>query len=363
MTKLQELADIGQSVWYDFIKRDMLIDGTLNNLIAEGVMGITSNPSIFEKAISGSDLYDDDMKKMDLDKPVINIYENIAKKDIRIAAEKMLSVYNGTDGLDSYVSLEVNPKLAYKTDETIDEAVRLFSELNMPNIMIKVPATSEGIPAVRALIARGINVNVTLIFSIENYLKVARAYIDGLNDFAAKGGDVSKVASVASFFVSRVDSAVDKLLEKNGRAEYLGKAAVANSKIAYKEFLSLFSGDNWKSLENKGARVQRLLWASTSTKNPNYSDILYVQELIGKPTVNTMPPDTVEAFLDHGEVRETLSGGIDEAERIIEAIENSGISMKEVTQNLQTEGVKAFADAFDKLLNSLEGKIKAIKGN
>ncbi len=361
MTKLMQLAEVGQSVWYDFIKRDILVDGTLDELIAQGVRGITSNPSIFEKAISESDLYDEDIQNLDLNDTVLNIYENLAKKDIRLAAEKMLKVYNETNGLDGYVSLEVNPKLAYKTEETVAEAIRLFNELNMPNIMIKVPATAEGVPAVKTLISKGINVNVTLIFSIENYLNVARAYIDGLEEFANNGGDVSKVASVASFFVSRVDTSVDKKLEELNRTDLAGKAAVANSKVAYKEFLKLFSGDKWEGLKNKGARVQRLLWASTSTKNPNYSDILYVQDLIGSPTVNTMPPNTVEAFIDHGEVKETLSKGLDEAEKILEQLEEIGVSMKEITADLQTKGVKAFADAFDVLLNSLEEKMNLIK--
>ncbi len=361
MTKLQQLAELGQSIWYDFIKRDIILDGTLDNLISDGVRGVTSNPSIFEKAISGSDLYDEDLRSIDLDQPVFNIYESLAKKDIKLAAEKMLPVFESTNGLDGYVSLEVNPKLADKTNETIEEAVRLFKELAMPNIMIKVPATEAGIPAIKELISHGINVNVTLIFSIENYLDVAKAYIDGLKVLDQNGGDVSKVSSVASFFVSRVDTSVDqKLIEKN-RTDLLGKAAVANSKIAYKEFKKLFSGDLWNELSAKGAKVQRLLWASTSTKNPDYSDILYVQELIGSPTVNTVPPATIDAFVDHGEVKETLSNGIEEAEKLMQQLDEIGISMKEVTDDLQIKGVKAFADAFDNLLDSLNEKIKLIK--
>lgn len=361
MTKLQQLAQIGQSIWYDFIKRDMLINGDLDKLIADGIRGITSNPSIFEKAISGSGLYDEDLKSLNLSDDIINIYESLAKKDIKIACEKMLPVYNETNTYDGYVSLEVSPRLAYNTEQTIAEAVRLYNEINMPNLMIKVPATKEGVSAVRTLIGKGINVNVTLIFSIENYLDVAEAYIAGLEDLLNANGDLSKVTSVASFFVSRVDSAVDKLLEEKSNTDLLGKAAVANSKLAYKEFLKLFSGERWEKLKTNGASVQRLLWASTSTKNPNYSDILYVQELIGRPTVNTVPPATVDAFIDHGEVKETLSAGIDEAENVIKNIEDLGISLKEVTAKLQEDGVKAFAEAFEKLLSSLDGKIKEIK--
>ncbi len=362
MSKLLQLAQTGQSVWYDFIKRDIILDGTLDSLIESGVRGVTSNPSIFEKAISGSDLYDKDIDELNFDGDIVKIYESLAKKDIKLAAEKMLKVYEGTNGLDGYVSFEVNPKLAYNTKETIQEAVRLFGELKMPNIMIKVPATKEGIPAVKELISHGINVNVTLIFSIDNYINVANAYIDGLETLADYGGDVSKVASVASFFVSRVDASVDKKLEEINRSDLGGLAAVANSKISYKIFKDIFSGERWEKLSRSGARVQRLLWASTSTKNPAYSDILYVQELIGSPTVNTVPPDTLNAFIDHGEVKETLSEGINEAEKLIETIEGLEISMKEITDDLQTKGVKAFADAFDTLLNSLNEKVNLIKG-
>ena len=361
MSILQQLADLGQSVWYDFIKRDILLNGSLDSLIEDGLRGITSNPSIFQKAISGSALYDEDLKSPELKNlSVFETYETLAKKDIKLAAEKMLKVYEETNGLDGYVSLEVDPDLAYKTEETITEAKRLFKELNMPNVMIKVPATAEGIPAVRVLIGEGVNVNVTLIFSIENYLDVAEAYIAGLEDFAAKGGDVSKVASVASFFVSRVDTYTDKNLNELGLTEYLGKTAVANSKVAYKKFREILNGERWKKLEAKGALPQRLLWASTSTKNPAYPDILYVQELIGENTVNTVPPATLDAFVDHGEAKITINQGVEEAEKLLSDIAAKGVDLNQITTQLQIDGVKAFSDAFHVLLDAIEKKKKEI---
>ncbi len=357
MNVVEKLANLGQSIWYDFIKQDILLNGELDSLIEEGVRGITSNPSIFQKAISGSDLYDEDFKSLDLKgMTVLEVYEALAKKDIKLAAEKMLKVYENTAGLDGYVSLEVNPDLANKTAETIEEARRLFNELNMPNVMIKVPATQEGIPAISTLIGEGINVNVTLIFSIENYLQVAEAYLKGLEILAEKGGNLSKVASVASFFVSRVDTYTDKELEAKGLQKFLGKTAVANSKVAYKKFMELLNTDRWKSLAAKGAKPQRLLWASTSTKNPAYSDILYVQELIGDKTVNTVPPATLKAFIDHGEPKVTITDGLEEAEKLLDEIATEGIDLNAITDRLQIDGVKAFSDAFHILLDAIEKK-------
>lgn len=343
------------------LKRDIILDGTLDKLISGGVRGVTTNPLIFKKAISGSSLYDDDLKSIDLEKPIFEIYEALAKKDIKLAAQKLLPVFVETNGVDGYVSLEVNTKLADKTEETVDEAIRLFKELSMTNIMIKVPATQAGIAAIKELISHGINVNVTLIFSIDNYIEVAKTYIDSLKILMDNGGDVSKVSSVASFFVSRVDTSVDKLLEELDKPEFMGQATVANSKIAYEEFKKLFSGEVWQNLESNGARVQRLLWASTSTNNPNYSDILYVQVLIGSTTVNTVPPATIDAFIDHGVVKETLSENISDAVELMNNLKELGISMEDVTNDLQEKGVKAFADAFDNLLNSLEEKVKLIQ--
>lgn len=362
MTKFKELANAGQSVWYDFIRRDIIINGTMQSLINKGIRGITSNPSIFDKAISGSTLYDLDVKEfLNNDISSIEMYEKIALKDIKLAAEKMLSIYVKTNRLDGYVSIEVNPNLAYDTEKTIVEGKRLFNQIGLPNIMIKVPATQEGLPAVTELIAAGINVNVTLIFSMNNYIDVAEAYISGLEKLLKKGNNLKKVASVASFFVSRVDTAVDKELEKIGNKELQGKIAVANSKLSYKEFNKILNSQRWNNLSAKGANIQRLLWASTSTKNPKYSDILYVQELIGKQTVNTMPPATIDDFIDHGSVEETLTKNVDVAEEQIKKLSELGINLEEITAKLQVDGVKAFSDSFKSLLLSIEEKMLKYK--
>ena len=362
MTKFKKLANAGQSVWYDFIRRDIILNGTMQSLINKGIRGITSNPSIFDKAISGSTLYDLDVKEfLNNNISPIEMYEKIALKDIKLAAEKMLSIYVKTNRLDGYVSIEVNPNLAYDTEKTIVEGKRLFNQIGLPNIMIKVPATQEGLPAVTELIAAGINVNVTLIFSMNNYIDVAEAYISGLEKLLKKGNNLKKVASVASFFVSRVDTAVDKELEKIGNKELQGKIAVANSKLSYKEFNKILDTQRWEHLSAKGANIQRLLWASTSTKNPKYSDILYVQELIGKQTVNTMPPATIDNFIDHGNVEETLTKNVDVAEEQIKKLSELGINLEEITAKLQVDGVKAFSDSFKSLLLSIEEKMLKFK--
>ncbi len=362
MTKFEELVNAGQSVWYDFIKRDIIINSTLQSLINKGIRGITSNPSIFDKAISGSTLYDPDVKDfLNNNISSIEMYEKIALKDIKLAAGKMLSVYIKTNRLDGYVSIEVNPNLAYDTGKTIVEGKRLFNQIGLPNIMIKVPATQEGLPAVTELIAAGINVNVTLIFSMNNYIDVADAYISGLEKLLKNGKDLKKVASVASFFVSRVDTAVDKELEKTVNKELQGKIAVANSKLSYKEFNKILNSRRWNHLSAKGANIQRLLWASTGTKNPKYSDILYVQELIGRQTVNTMPPAVIDNFIDHGNVEETLTKNTDAAEEQIKKLSELGINLEEITSKLQEDGVKAFSDSFKSLLLSIEEKMLKYK--
>ncbi len=360
MKILDELASLGQSVWYDFIKRDLINDGTLDNLINMGIRGITSNPSIFRKAIADSSLYDNAIKELhSRGLTSLEIYEQLVKYDIKLVAEKLLPVYEYSGGSDGFVSLEVNPDLAYDTEGTIKEAKRLFKDLNMPNIMIKVPATKEGVAATEELISDGLNINATLIFSVENYLEILNAYTSGLRKRLESGKDISNISSVASFFVSRVDTYTDKKLNEAGALHLLGKTAVANSKIAYGRFLNYLSGDHWLTLNENGANVQRLLWASTSTKNPAYSDILYVQELIGKFTVNTMPPATLEAFIDHGIVEETLTRQIEQAEDIFNELENLNISIKEITTQLQTDGVNAFSEAFHSLINSIEEKTKS----
>ena len=361
MKILDELAALGQSVWYDFIKRDLIKDGELDNLINMGVRGVTSNPSIFQKAISSSSLYDASIKELSLrGLTPTEIYEQLAKYDIKLAAEKLLPVYESSGGLDGFVSLEVNPDLAYDAEGTIAEAKRLFKELKMPNIMIKVPATREGVKAVEELIAEGINVNATLIFSVENYLQILEAYVNGLQRRLENNLDISRVSSVASFFVSRVDTYTDKELNEKGAAHLLGKTAVANSKIAYNKFVNYLADEKWQMLEAEGANVQRLLWASTSTKNPAYSDILYVQELIGEHTVNTMPPVTLDAFIDHGVVKETITQGIEQAQNVLEDLKKLNVDINVITARLQTDGVKAFAEAFHSLINSIEEKTKTL---
>ncbi len=367
MSKLAELKKLGQSVWFDYIRRSLITSGELADLIKKGVRGITSNPAIFEKAIAGSNDYDDDIKKLgQSDKRVDEIYEALAFEDIGMAADMLKNVYDSSDGIDGYVSLEVNPHLANKTEETVNEAARLYETLSRPNVMIKVPATAAGLPAITQLIGIGVNVNVTLIFGLENYRAVAGAYLAGLEKLAqtgptvAAGHPVNRVASVASFFVSRVDSAIDKRLEELNQKEMLGKSAIANCKLAYAEFKQIFSGSRWKALADQGARVQRVLWASTSTKNPAYVDTLYVDELIGPDTVNTMPPSTLDSFMDHGRVAETLTRDLEGARRQIEKLADLGVDLQAVTQQLQDDGVVAFAKPFDALLQSIADKRRAL---
>ncbi len=363
MSKLIELEKLGQSVWFDFIRRSLITSGELQALIDKGVRGITSNPAIFEKAIAGSNDYDEAIKELiKAGKSIDAIYESLAMEDISLAADMLRNIYNSSDARDGYVSLEVNPHLANETEKTIAEATRLFETLNRPNVMIKVPATPAGIPAITELIGGGVNVNVTLIFGLENYKAVAEAYLAGLDKLLLSGPSVKRghpadrVASVASFFVSRVDSAVDKALEEANAKELLGKIAIANSKVAYAEFKKIFNGSRWERLKNKGARVQRVLWASTSVKNPDYPDTVYVDELIGPHTVNTMPPETVDNFLDHGRVAETLTRGVAEAQQQITKLAELGIDLNAITQQLQDDGVVAFARPFDALMQSIAEK-------
>lgn len=363
MPELTELASLGQSIWFDFIRRSLITSGELQGLVDRGVRGVTSNPAIFAKAIAGSADYDDAMQQLiKADKSVEAIYEDLAVKDIQMATDVLASVYETTGGGDGYVSLEVSPFLANDTEQTIAEARRLFETVGRPNVMIKIPATQAGLPAITAAIAAGVNVNVTLIFGLENYRQVAEAYIAGLEQLAqngpsvAGGHGVDRVASVASFFISRVDSAVDKLLEEKGEKALMGKIAVANSKLAYAEFLNIFDGERWQSLADKGANFQRVLWASTSTKNPEYPDTLYVDELIGPDTVNTLPPATLDAFLDHGRAAATLTANLDEARSQIERLPELGIDLAAITQQLQDDGVSAFARPFEELLDSIAAK-------
>ena len=365
---LQQLHDHGQSPWLDYITRDILTNGRLQELIALGILGLTSNPTIFQKAISGSDLYDDELRRLVREgKSVDEIYDALVLNDIRAAAAILRPVYDRTNGRDGLVSIEEPPRLAYDTQKSIEEARRLFHYLNLPNVMIKIPGTPAGISAFQQAISEGINVNVTLVFSLANYRKVAEAYIAGLEERAAAGRPVDRIASVASFFVSRVDTAVDHKLDQLIEATYdeartnelralQGKAAIANAKLAYDAYKEIFSGPRWDALAQKGARTQRCLWASTSTKNPKYRDIRYAEQLIGPDTVDTMTPATIEAFLDHAVVERTVDKDVDQARAELAAIEKAGISMDEVTLQLQKDGVKLFADSFDELIDAISAR-------
>lgn len=364
MTRLHELASFGQSVWFDFIRRSILQNGELGRLVENGVMGVTSNPAIFEKAIAQSDDYDTEITALaDTPLSVEEIYETLAVGDIKAAADILSPVYEKTGGVDGYVSLEVSPRLACDTEGTVAEALKLHRIIAKDNVMIKVPATPEGIPAIEALTASGISVNATLIFSIGAYEAVAKAYLRGLEALAAKGGDLSKVASVASIFVSRIDTALEKELAAKGREDLIGKIAVDNSRLAYVSFKNLFSGPAWEALAARGARAQRPLWASTGTKNPNFPDTLYVDELIGPHTVNTVPPATLDAFIDHGKVSSTVEADVPGALERFAALSAIGVSLEKVTDKLLDEGVKSFADAYDSLLSSLAGKRARLSKN
>jgi len=357
-TGMLRLADRGQSVWLDYIRRDLMESGELAAMVGGGLKGMTSNPSIFQKAIAGSDLYDDDLATLlaaDPDAGPSTLFEQLAIVDIRLAADELLSVYERSDGADGLVSLEVSPHLAHDTEATIVDAHRLWAAVDRPNLMIKVPATPAGIPAIERLIGDGVNVNVTLMFSLGHYEAVAHAFLRGLEQTA----DPSRIASVASFFVSRVDTAVEAAIEQLGdpRADALaGKVAVANSRVTYGRFQALF-GDDFEANWGRGAFPQRVLWASTSTKNPAYSDVLYVEELIGPHTVNTLPPATLEAFEDHGEVRgDTLCDNVDEAHAVLDELAVLGIDFVEITEQLQDAGVQAFIDSYDDLIDTIATK-------
>jgi transaldolase / glucose-6-phosphate isomerase len=357
MPKLQELNAIGQSVWLDYMRRDMLDNGELARWAARGLRGVTSNPAIFAKAITGSNFYDAALAEAKAQGgDAKTIYERLAVRDIRDAADVLRPVYDITQGRDGYVSLEVSPHLAEDDFGTIAEANRLWAEVDRPNLMIKVPGTPAGIDALGVLIRSGININVTLLFSVEVYRRVANTYIEALEARAEKNEPLDRIASVASFFVSRIDTAADTALEAKGAGHLAGKTAIANAKTAYEVYRELFGGSRWRALAGKGAQAQRLLWASTGTKNPNYSDVLYVEALIGPETVNTLPPATLEAFLDHGKARETLTEDLGGAKETLQAAADAGVSLEDITARLLDEGLKQFAEPFDQLLAAIEGK-------
>ena len=377
MNPVKALQDHGQAVWLDFLSRGFIADGGLKKLVDDdGLRGVTSNPSIFENAIGRTNEYDDAIREMlqSDDYSPGQVFEKLAVEDIRSATDVLRPVFDATHGADGFVSIEVSPFLATDTQGTIEEAKRLWREVNRKNLMIKVPATSEGLPAIHDLTADGINVNITLLFAQQVYEQVVEAYLTGLEALAAKGGEISRIASVASFFVSRIDTEVDKLLdekiarandpdEKARLAALKGKIAIANAKLAYQRYLRLFAGERWHALAANGAKPQRLLWASTGTKNKAYSDVLYVEELIGPNTINTMPLATIEAFRDHGKLRDTLQADVAEAQRLLGELDRAGVSLQAVTDKLIRDGVRLFADAADKLFSVVAKKRIEILGD
>ncbi len=364
MENIKKTAELGQSIWLDYIRRFFITSGELQALVDRGLGGVTSNPTIFEKAITGSSDYDNDLVRFTVEgKSDEETYDELTRTDIAMAADILSTVYRKTHGADGFVSLEVNPLFARDTESTIDEARRLFRALGRPNIMIKIPATPEGIPAIETLIGEGINVNVTLLFSISLYEEAARAYIQGLKKLAEGRADLRMVASVASFFVSRVDTAVDNELERLGRKDIQGRAAIANAKAAYGLFREIFSGPEWETLAGRGARVQRPLWASTGTKNPAYPDTLYVDTLIGPDTVNTLPPSTLHAFEEHGNAALSLGKGIDEARSFLETLSNAGVDLDRITSDLLEDGIGKFVDSFQSLMAGITKKRELLSGD
>jgi transaldolase len=362
-SRLHELAERGQSVWFDTLARDLVHTGELKRMMDEdAVVGVTSNPTIFQKALSSGDAYDDDLKQL-LGKTddATEIFFSLALQDIRDACDVLKPAYDASDGVDGYVSMEVEPGIAYDTERTFEQVQWIAKEVGRPNLYVKIPATMPGLPAIEDSIAHGTSINITLIFSLERYKAVVEAYLRGLERLIAHGGDPSEVVSVASFFVSRVDTEADKRLEAAGHSELAGKLANANAKLAYQHFLQAFSGERWAYLEGKGAKKQRCLWASTSTKNPAYRDVMYVEELIGPETVNTMPLETIEAFQDHGEVRgDTVLEGVDEAQALLERLAAVGVDYDDVTATLEAEGVQKFVDSFDAIVESIRAKRSAL---
>lgn len=370
---LLEIKQYGQSIWMDNLSRDLIQSGELKQLVeTKGISGITSNPAIFEKAIAGNAVYDSDIEAgIRAGKSVQEIYESLIFDDIRNACDVLRPVYESSNGLDGYVSIEVPPSIAHDSEMTTSEAKRYYEAIGKENVMIKIPGTEAGLPAVKATIAEGINVNITLLFSVQSYINTAWAYIEGLEARAAKGEDISKIASVASFFLSRIDINIDarieeKLKEGTDRLEketklrqVLGKVAIANAKIAYQEYKKIFGGDRWQALAAKGAKVQRLLWASTSTKNPDYSDVMYVDELVGPETVNTLPPATIEACADHCDVASRIETDVDVAYNLIESLKDPDIdiNLDEVMDELLTEGIDKFVKPFESLMKSLQEKV------
>lgn len=360
MSILHDIHRLGQSIWYDFISRDFIASGQMQELVETGIRGMTSNPTIFEQAIAKGNDYDEQIKTLDVSGASLDdIATALFVTDIQNACDVIRPVYDESDGVDGYISLEVSPTLAHETDATIKEAQRLWAAVDRPNLMIKIPATPEGIPAVQSCISQGINVNITLIFSLEQYQGVCEAYLAGLEARSLQGEALNRIHSVASVFVSRIDAMIDSQLQALGTPEALalqGKAGVANTKMVYQAFQQVFSGERWESLASQGANLQRPLWASTSTKNPDYPDLLYINTVIGPHTINTVPPATLEAIIDHGTAALTVEDGVKEAKESLEKIEQVGIVLPDVMSRLLQEGVQKFAQSFHSLFEKLEAK-------
>lgn len=361
-SRLHELSEHGVSVWVDSLSREMLETGELKRLVHDdAVVGVTSNPTIFEKALSTGDWYDAQLRtELERIDDTKEVFFALAIEDIKRACDLLRPVWERTDGIDGFVSLEVDPDLAYERDATFEQAKLLTERVDRPNLYVKIPATAPGVGAIEDSIAAGRPINVTLIFSLERHAAVAEAYIRGLERLVAAGGDPTHVVSVASFFVSRVDTEADRRLEEVGREDLQGRLAIDNAKLAYQHYLEVFSGPRWDALAAAGARPQRCLWASTSTKNPKYRDVLYVEELVGCDTVNTMPFETIAAFQDHGEIRETLTEGVDEARKLLAKLAEAGIDYDDVTDTLEREGVQKFSDSFASLLEGIDAKRSAL---
>jgi transaldolase len=357
-SRLHELGEHGQSVWLDYLSRDILQSGKLATMMDEdAVVGVTSNPSIFQKALASGDAYDDQLRDLlEHEDDLKEIFLGLSAEDVKGGLELLRPVFDATHGEDGYVSWEVDPEIAYDRERTYEEAKRLHEWIDEPNLYVKIPATPPGVGAIEDSIAAGRKINVTLIFALQRHEEVMEAYVRGLERFAADGGDLTTVRSVASFFVSRVDTESDKRLEQIGRSDVQGKLAIANAKLAYQNYKRVFSGDRWDRLAAKGAHPQRCLWASTSTKNPAYRDVMYVEELIGPQTVNTMPEETIQAFQDHGKVEDTLERDIDKARRVLDDIRDAGVGYDDVTDTLEHEGVQKFIDSFVELKQGIAEK-------
>jgi transaldolase len=359
--RLQRMQELGQAPWVDELCREDIKSGALERMIESGIVGMTSNPAIFQKAIANSDLYDEQLQELSRreDDPK-EIFWEVARVDIQDACDIFMPVYERTGGEDGFISLEVQPDIAYDTQATVEEAMRLHQMIERPNLFVKIPATLQGIVAIEEMISQGKSINVTLIFSLERYREVARAYIRGIKRLVEGGGDPSSVRSVASFFVSRLDTEADRRLEELGAYDLKGKLAIANAKLAYQIYKQVFGGSRWRSLEEKGANRQRLLWASTSTKNPDYPDVMYPENLVGSETVDTMPKSTIGAVMEHAEIRPTLEEGVEEAEELLERLREVGLDYEDVTDVLEQEGIQKFAEPFHELLEEIGSKGKQL---